>query len=147
MGKKSDAAKASLAVAFLAAGGTVAVGASAATENPEAVVSSYFGGIGLRDNFQGYLKLTTPYESFYKYYKLEQNAAIRTVQKFSLKYEVAPPPGFEISTTSRQPGGPFCAYGVPVPRAPGFAMSTGGPLRRASLRPPVCRSGASTLDP
>ena len=96
MGKKSDAAKASLAVAFLAAGGTAAVGASAATENPEAVVSSYFGGMGLRDNFQGYIKIETGFESFYKYWKINQSAAINAVQKFSFKYDVAPPPGFEV---------------------------------------------------
>jgi hypothetical protein len=97
MGKKSDAAKVSLAVAFLAAGGTAAAGASAADANPEAVVSSYFGGLGLRDNFESYLKVETGFTSFYKYWKFDQPSAVGTVIKFSFKYDVAPPPGFESS--------------------------------------------------
>ncbi len=96
MGKKSDAAKMSLAVAFLAAGGTAAAGASAADSNPEAVVSSYFGGYGLRDNFQSYLKVETGFTSFYKFWKLDQQGAVGTVIKFSFKYDIKPPPGFEI---------------------------------------------------
>lgn len=97
MGKKSDAAKVSLAVAFLAAGGTAVAGASAAVDNPEAVVSSYFGDFGLRDDFQGYLKVNTGFTGFYKYWKFDQPGAITIVQKFSFKYDIAPPPGFEIN--------------------------------------------------
>jgi hypothetical protein len=96
MGKKRDAAKVSLAVAFLAAGGTAVAGASAAESNPEAVVSSYFGGFGLRNDFEGYLKVNTGFTGFYKYWKFDQQGAISTVQKFSFKYDIAPPPGFEI---------------------------------------------------
>lgn len=95
-GKKSDAAKVSLAVAFLAAGGATAGGASAAGDNPEAVVSSYFGGYGLRDNFEGYLKVNTGFTGFYKYWKFDQFGAVDIVIKFSLKYDIQPPPGFEI---------------------------------------------------
>jgi len=97
MGKKSDAAKVSLAVAFLAAGGAAVAEASAAEDNPEAVVSSYFGGYGLRDDFQGYLKVNTGFTGFYKYWKFDQSGAVNVVIKFSLKYDIQPPPGFEIS--------------------------------------------------
>jgi hypothetical protein len=97
MGKKSDAAKASLAVTFLAAGGTVTAQGAAATssDNPVAVVSSYFGGLGLRDDFEHYVKLNTGFDSFSKFYKTEPTDATFIVIKFSGLEKVAPPPGFE----------------------------------------------------
>ena len=97
MGKKGDAAKTSLALAFLAAGGAVAGQASAAPApdgNVEAVVSSYYGGLGLRDDFQGYLKLNSPFESFLKYWKADQRGATDLVLNFSKGFKVEPPPGF-----------------------------------------------------
>lgn len=96
MGKKSNAAKASVAAAFIAAGGTVAVGAHGATssDNPQAEVSSYFGGLGLNDDFQHYIKANTGFESFLKYWKQSPGDATFTVIKFSGLNQVAPPPGF-----------------------------------------------------
>jgi hypothetical protein len=57
-------------------------------------VSSYFGGLGLRDDFQHYFKLTTGFESFNKYYTLMPEDAVSQVFKFSQLNDVAPPPGF-----------------------------------------------------
>jgi hypothetical protein len=92
--------KASLAAAFLAAGGATASQANAAANldaaSVEGIVSSYFGGLGLRDDFQHYLKFTTGFESFYKLYKLDTREATTTVFKFSFLKDVAPPPGFDI---------------------------------------------------
>ena len=96
LGKKSNVAKASLAAAFLAAGGTAATQASAiiGPDNPEAVVSSYFGQFGLRDDFQHYVKLNTGFDSFWKFYKeLPQDATYQVI-KFSGLNKIAPPPGF-----------------------------------------------------
>ena len=102
MGTKTQAAKASLAAAFVAAGGVAATQAGAAA-NPDAasvegVVSSYFGPLGLRDNFQSYFKQTTGFENFVKFYKLAPESASRTVIAFSALQKVAPPPGFGIGT-------------------------------------------------
>ena len=102
MGKKGDAAKTSLALAFLAAGGAVAGQASAAPApdgNVEAVVSSYFGGLGLRDDFEAYLKLNTGFETFLKYWKETPGdstcCVIKFVINFSNEHKIPPPPGFE----------------------------------------------------
>jgi|GEM_PF-5508961 len=98
MGKKTNIAKASLATAFLAAGGTAATQASAGAQphmNPVADVASYFGPLGLQDDFQHYLKITTGFDSFFKYYKEMPTDATRVVIDFSFSNEVAPPPGFE----------------------------------------------------
>ena len=105
MGKKTNIAKASLATAFLAAGGTAATQASAGAQphmNPVADVASYFGPLGLQDDFQQYLKITTGFDSFYKFYKELPSDATRVVINFSFSHEVAPPPGFggEIGDTS-----------------------------------------------
>jgi hypothetical protein len=106
MGKKSDAAKKSLVLAFLAAGGAgvgllAAGGATAAADpavtatfNPESATASYFGPLGLEDNFVHYLKASTGFESFYKYYKFSPADATNTVLKFSDLNEIPPPPGF-----------------------------------------------------
>ena|SRR5438105_11157951 len=95
MGRKTNIAKATLATAFLAAGGAAANQASAADPTAvEAVVSSYFGPLGLRDDFQHYMKATTGFESFFKFYKEMPADATRFVFKFSQLNEIAPPPGF-----------------------------------------------------
>jgi hypothetical protein len=96
MGKKTNIAKASLATAFLAAGGTAATQASAGPQphlNPEAEVSSYFGPLGLRDDFQHYVKLSG-FDSFFKFFKVRPSDATNAVIKFSNMNDVAPPPGF-----------------------------------------------------
>jgi hypothetical protein len=98
MGRKARALKASLAAAFIAAGGAAASQAQAAA-NPDAasvegIVSSYFGGLGLRDDFQQYLKFNTGFDSFFKFYKEDVQGAVSTVLKFSFYKEVPPPPGF-----------------------------------------------------
>ena len=98
MGRKTRVAKASLAAAFVAAGGTAASQASAAA-NPDnasiqGVVSSYFGPLGLQDNFQTYLKESTGFENFYKFWKFSPTGATRSVVAFSAFWKIAPPPGF-----------------------------------------------------
>ena len=79
MGKKSDAAKVSLAVAFLVArGGTAPAGelrqqwTTQRRRRP-----SYFGGFGLWEYFEGYLKVNTGFTGFYKYWKFDQEGAGR----------------------------------------------------------------------
>ena len=104
MGKKRDAAKKSLVVAFLATGGTgaglLAGGAAAAdpaatvTFNPESATASYFGPLGIEDDFVQYVKLNTGFESFDKYWKIAPADATRVVIKFSELNKVPPPPGF-----------------------------------------------------
>jgi hypothetical protein len=100
MGRKTRVAKASLAAAFVAAGGTAASQASAAANPDDAsiqgVVSSYFGPLGLQDNFQQYVKLNTAFENFQKFWKFSPGEATRTVVAFSKIYKIAPPPGFDI---------------------------------------------------
>jgi hypothetical protein len=95
LGKKTNIAKASLATAFLAAGGTAATQASALVPavNPVAEVASYFGPLGLQDNFQHYIKLSG-FDSFSNFYKENSRGAINAVIKFSSSNDVAPPPGF-----------------------------------------------------
>jgi hypothetical protein len=97
MGKKGDAAKLSLAAAFVAAGGTVAAQAQAAANPDEAsvmgVISSYFGPLGLRDDFNHYWKQFSS-DPFYKFYKENTGSAVKFVIKFSDLNKVAPPPGF-----------------------------------------------------
>src|SRR5436305_1777549 len=84
MGKKANIAKASLATAFLAAGGVSATQASAEdSPSVEGVVSSYFGPLGLRDDFQQYVKLNSGFDSFFKFWKVQQDEANRFVAKFS----------------------------------------------------------------
>jgi hypothetical protein len=105
MGKKRDAAKKSLILAFLAAGGTgaglLAGGGTAAADpaatvtfNPESATASYFGPLGLEDNFVQYIKLNTGFENFYKFYKFSPADATSAVFKFSDLNKVPPPPGF-----------------------------------------------------
>ncbi len=98
MGKKIKAAQASLVAAFLAAGGAATqAGAAALPDSADVmgVVSSHFGPMDLMNKFQDqFLKLDVT-NSFQKYYKDSRPNAISFVQKFSSKYEVAPPPGFE----------------------------------------------------
>ncbi len=97
MGKKLKAVKMSLAAAFVAGGGTVASQAQAAANPDEAsvmgVISSYFGPLGLRDDFEHYWKATFD-ESFQKVYKVDQPLAVRGVIKFTDLNKIAPPPGF-----------------------------------------------------
>jgi hypothetical protein len=98
MGKKTRVAKASLAAAFVAAGGAAATQARAAA-NPddasvEGIVSSYFGPLGLRDDFQQYVKLSSGFQNFDKWWKLDVQGATRGVIAFSNKFDIAPPPGF-----------------------------------------------------
>jgi hypothetical protein len=98
MGKKTQAAKVSLAAAFIAAGGAAATQARAAA-NPddasiEGVVSSYFGPLGLRDDFNQYLKQNSGFQNFEKWWKFSQESATRGVIEFSAFQKVAPPPGF-----------------------------------------------------
>ena len=100
MGKKTQIAKASLAAAFVAAGGAAATQARAsdptAVESVEGIVSSYFGQLGVRDDFQQYLKASTGFESFLKYWKLSTREATNTVITFSKIHDIAPPPGFTV---------------------------------------------------
>jgi hypothetical protein len=107
MGKKTRLTKASLvaaslAAAFVAAGGATATQAAAsdptAVENVNGIVSSYFGQLGVRDDFQQYMKATTGFESFFKYWKFSTGEATDTVITFSKVYDIAPPPGFTVGT-------------------------------------------------
>jgi sugar/nucleoside kinase (ribokinase family) len=101
MGKKTQAAKASLAAAFIAAGGAAATQARAAANPDDAsldgVVSSYFGPLGLRDDFQQYMKEFSGFQNFDKWYKFDSQGATRGVIAFSSSEKVAPPPGFVIN--------------------------------------------------
>jgi hypothetical protein len=95
MGKKTNIAKASLATAFLAAGGVAASQASAADPTAvEAVVASYFGPMGLQDNFVQYVKVQTGFDSFAKFSKAMPADFSRVVVTFSDLNKIAPPPGF-----------------------------------------------------
>jgi hypothetical protein len=105
MGKKTQIARASLAgaslaAAFVAAGGAATTQASAsdptAVESVAGIVSSYFGQLGVRDDFQQYLKASTGFESFLKYWKFSTREATDTVVTFSKIYHIAPPPGFTV---------------------------------------------------
>jgi sugar/nucleoside kinase (ribokinase family) len=105
MGKKTQAAKASLVAAFIAAGGAAATQARAAA-NPddaslEGVISSYFGPLGLRDDFNQYLKQNSAFQNFDKWFKYDSQAATRGVITFSFANKIAPPPGF---STEGDPG-------------------------------------------
>src|SRR5579864_2870859 len=111
MGKKTRVAKASLAAAFIAAGGAAATQARAdvnsdptAVENVDGIVSSYFGQLGLRDDFQVYLKDASGFQNFDKWYKYSPGAATRGVIAFSFAQKIAPPPGFDVGTTDGAPG-------------------------------------------
>ena len=103
MGKKTQVAKASLAAAFVAAGGAAATQARAdavtpdptAVENVNGIVSSYFGQLGLRDDFQQFLKLRS-FESFQKVYKVSTSEATDLVIVFSNEKDISPPPGFTV---------------------------------------------------
>ncbi len=100
MGKKARALKASLAAAFVAAGGAVASQAQAAANldsaSVEGIVSSYYGPLGLMNDFVKYIKLNTEgqYDSFAKFYKFNQQGAVSAVFAFSHVKLVPPPPGF-----------------------------------------------------
>ena len=99
MGRRSKVAKASLAAAFVTAGGAAATGAQAAA-NPGAasvdgIISSYFGPLGLRDDFQHYLKESSGFENFSKFWKLSPGDATRSLFKFTNGLEIPPPPGFD----------------------------------------------------
>jgi len=98
MGRKTRAAKASLAAAFLASGGAVASTAGAEANPDEAsvqgIVSSYFGELGLQSAFQQYLKDNAPFNNFLKWWKLTPVDATRGVVAFSAFEKVAPPPIF-----------------------------------------------------
>jgi sugar/nucleoside kinase (ribokinase family) len=98
MGKKTRIAKASLAAAFVAAGGAAATQARAAANpddaNVEGVVSSYFGPLGLRDDFQQYIKESSGFQNFEKWWKFDVEGATRGVVIFSFINKIAPPPGF-----------------------------------------------------
>jgi hypothetical protein len=96
MGRKTQAAKASLAAAFLASGGAVASTAGAEA-NPDAasvqgIVSSYFGELGLQDAFQQYIKINAPFNNFLKWYKYSPGDAIRGLDTFSALQKIEPPP-------------------------------------------------------
>jgi hypothetical protein len=91
MGKRSKAAKASLAAAFIAAGGTAATSAQSAA-NPadasvEGVLSSWLGPLGLRDDFQKQWKvfeLTFKFDdNFNNFYKLNKFQASDFVVTFA----------------------------------------------------------------
>jgi hypothetical protein len=96
MGKRARAAKASLAAAFIAAGGASASQARAAEPasdaSVEGIVSSYFGQLGLQDDFAQFIKLNSPFLNFLKWYKEQPADAIRGVDEFSAFNKVAPPP-------------------------------------------------------
>src|SRR5436190_23320196 len=100
MGRKVLALKASLAAAFVAAGGAAAAQAQAAANLDEAsvqgIISSYFGPLGLEDAFNKYVKLTTEgaFDNFNKFYKADVEGATRTVFGFSALKQIPPPPGF-----------------------------------------------------
>jgi hypothetical protein len=92
--------KASLAAAFVAAGGAAASQAQAAA-NPDSasvvgIVSSYFGPLGLMGSFEKWIEVDSQgiYESFAKMYKFDQREAVDAVFTFSAYKEVPPPPGF-----------------------------------------------------
>lgn len=97
MGRKTRVAKSSLAAVFVAAGGAAATQANAAANlgsaNVEGVVSSYFGPLGLEDNFVAYVKFQG-FSSFSKWWKLTPEGATGGVIAFSAAQKVAPPPGF-----------------------------------------------------
>lgn len=100
MRKKAPVLKASLAAAFVAAGGAAASQAQAAA-NPDnasvdGIVASYYGQLGLMGQFQDWIQIESSglYDSFAKYYKFDQPAATDAVFRFSAYKEVPPPPGF-----------------------------------------------------
>ena len=98
MGRKTRMLKASLAAAFVAAGGAAASQAQAAANLDEAsiqgIISSYYGPLGLMNDFNQYLKLNTGFNNFYKFYKADTQGAVAFVFKFSSFKDVSPPPGF-----------------------------------------------------
>jgi sugar/nucleoside kinase (ribokinase family) len=98
MGKKTQAAKASLVAAFVAAGGAAATQARAAANPDEAslngIISSYFGPLGVRDDFQQYMKESSGFQNFDKWFKYDSQGATRGVIAFSSAFKIAPPPGF-----------------------------------------------------
>ena len=97
MGRKTRVAQASLAAAFIAAGGAAAeatADSASPNANIEGVISSYFGPLGLRDDFQHYIKLTTGFENFNQFHKADTEGALGTVIKFSNLHDIAPPPIF-----------------------------------------------------
>jgi hypothetical protein len=96
MGRKTIAAAASVAV--LAAGGAVA-GQARAAANPanasvDGVVSSYFGPLGLRDDFQHFMQ-AAGYNNFAKWMAADPAGASAAIATFSFLHNVAPPPGFD----------------------------------------------------
>lgn len=100
MGKKARALKASLVAAFVAAGGAAASQAQAAANldsaSVEGIVSSYYGPLGLMDDFMKFVKIDTQglYDSFAKFYKFDQRGAVNAVFEFSSIKLIPPPPGF-----------------------------------------------------
>lgn len=101
MGSKARALKASLAAAFVAAGGAVASHAQAAA-NPDSasvpgVVSSYYGPLNLMSSFEKWIEIDSRglYDSFAKFWKFDQQGATNAVFEFSAYKEVPPPPGFD----------------------------------------------------
>jgi hypothetical protein len=101
MPRKAPVVKASLAAAFVAAGGAAASQAQAAA-NPdsasvEGIVSSYYGPLNLMSSFEKWIDIDSGgiYESFAKFYKFDQQRAVNAVFRFSAYKEIPPPPGFD----------------------------------------------------
>jgi hypothetical protein len=99
MGRKANVARGSLAAIFIAGGGAAIPAQAGALANPQsnvnAQVASYFGPLGLEPSFQQYLKATSGFQNFDKWYKFNKEDAILGVQNFSNQNEVPPPPEFQ----------------------------------------------------
>jgi hypothetical protein len=101
MGSKARALKASLAAAFVAAGGAVASQAQGAANTDNAsvpgVVSSYYGPLNLMGSFEKWIEINSQglYDSFAKFYKFDERGATDAVFAFSAYKEIPPPPGFD----------------------------------------------------
>lgn len=100
MRSKASALKASLAAAFVAAGGAAASQAQAAA-NPDSasvngIVASYYGPLGLNAQFANWIEVDSGglYDSFAKFWKFDQRGATEAVFEFSAYKAVPPPPGF-----------------------------------------------------
>ena len=100
MPRRAPVVKASLAAAFVAAGGAAASQAQAAA-NPDSasvdgIVASYYGPLNLMGSFEKWIEIDSGgiYQSFAKFYKFDQQGAVNAVFRFSAYKEVPPPPGF-----------------------------------------------------
>jgi hypothetical protein len=99
MGRKTNVARGSLAAIFLAGGGAAIPAQAAAEASPQsnvnAQVASYFGPLGLEPAFEQYIKGTSGFQNFDKWYKFSKADAIQGVVSFSDQNDVAPPPEFQ----------------------------------------------------